>query len=177
MNRLLTGLLAVFVAAPVAAQQAAPAPDITDPAKALGLMVYPAKGQAPELQKTDTQACYEWGAQQSGVSLTTKGPDVDSAAKASQAKTAGATQGAAVGGAARGAVAGVAIGAIAGDAGTGAAIGAVAGGLAGRRAKKSAEAQSAKAGASQAQQQSAAQKDALKKAMSVCLEGRGYTVR
>lgn len=144
----------------------------------LGLIVYPAKDQPKEQQAKDESACSDWATAQTGIRLTAGGAvNTDSAAAASKAQMADATQGAAVAGAAKGAVVGVAIGAIAGDAGTGAAIGAVAGGVAGRRAKKHAEAQAAQAGAKQATQANQAMIDQYKKAASVCLEGRGYTVK
>jgi outer membrane lipoprotein SlyB len=85
--------------------------------------------------------------------------------------------GSAVVGAAKGAAAGVAIGAIAGDAGKGAAIGAVVGGLAGRRAKKYGDAQEQQKNNQDAAKQQTAMTDSFKKAFTVCLEGKGYTVK
>ena len=145
--------------------------------KSIGMMIYPAKGQTPEQQAAAEAACTAWAESQTGLVLSGGKVNVDSAAKASQQKTAEATQGAAVVGAAKGAAAGAAIGAIAGDAGTGAAIGAAAGAMRGRRAKKQAEQQAAAQGAQQAQAQSQAATDQFKKAAAVCLEGRGYAVQ
>ena len=85
--------------------------------------------------------------------------------------------GTAVVGAAKGAAAGAAIGAIAGDAGKGAAIGAVAGGLGGRRAKKAGDAQEAQKNQQAANQHNADMLNGFKKAFTVCLEGKGYTVK
>jgi uncharacterized membrane protein len=141
------------------------------------MIIYPAKGQAPEQQAADEASCTTWAESQTGLVLSGGKVNVDSAAKASQQKAAEATTGAAVVGAAKGAAGGAAIGAIAGDAGTGAAIGAVAGALGGRRAKKQAEAQAAQQGAQQAQAQAKAMTDQFKKAAAVCLQGRGYTVQ
>jgi hypothetical protein len=147
------------------------------PAAALGLTVYPSKGQAAEQQASDEQACYAWAKEQTGIDPAAVKTNPDSAAKEGQAKANEATGGAAVGGAARGAVGGAAVGAIAGDAGTGAAIGAVAGAAGGRRARKAAE----KQGAQQAQAADASQAnqkiETFKKAMSACLDGRGYSVK
>ncbi|HEX9166442.1 MAG TPA: glycine zipper domain-containing protein [Gemmatimonadales bacterium] len=144
--------------------------------KSIGMIIYPAKGQAPDQQAADEAACITWAENQTGLVLSGGKVNVDSAAKASQQKMAEATTGAAVVGSAKGAATGAAIGAIAGDAGTGAAIGAVAGALGGRRAKKQAEAQAAQQGAQQAQAQSKAATDQFKKAAAACLQGRGYTV-
>jgi hypothetical protein len=159
---------------------AAPAPAAASagrPAAALGLTVYPSKGQSAEQQTTDEQACYAWAREQTGIDPATVTTNPDSAAKAGQAQANAAASGAAVGGAARGAAGGAAVGAIAGDAGTGAAIGAVAGAAQGRRARKAAE----KQGAQQAQAADAAQAsqkiETFKKAMSACLDGRGYSVK
>jgi hypothetical protein len=143
----------------------------------VGLLVYPAKGQTAEVQAADEKACYDWAQQQTGHDLNTPPPNADSAGKAAKAKTDSATTGAAVGGAAKGAVAGVAIGAIAGDAGKGAAIGAATGAVAGRRGRKRAEAQAEQSGANQAVAVANDKVVQFKKAMSVCLEGKGYTVK
>src|SRR5690606_7678846 len=88
-----------------------------------------------------------------------------------------APDGTAIAGAARGAAAGVAIGGIGGDAGKGGAIGAVAGGLAGRRAKVVGDAQQQQRNNQAAAQQQAAMTESFKKAFTVCLEGKGYTVK
>jgi len=162
--------------APPAAAPAATAP-ANSLARQLGLSVYPAKGQTPEQQATDEKACSDWAQQQTGLDLNAAPPNADSAAKAAKAATDSATTGAAVGGAARGAVAGVAIGAIAGDAGKGAAIGATAGALGGRQARKQAGRNAAASGQKQAAATHDAKLNEIKKAMSVCLEGKGYTAK
>jgi hypothetical protein len=136
----------------------------------LKLYVFPAKNQTKQKQKEDEFECYKWAVQQSGIDPLNL-PKV----QAAPAET-GPTGGAVVG-AAKGAAAGVAIGAIAGDAGKGAAIGAVAGGLAGRRAGKQQQAQQnqqAQAAAAKSEQD---MKDSFIKAFSVCLEGKGYTIK
>ena len=149
-------------------------PDVTTP---LGLFVYPANEQDAYQQSMDELECYAWAQEQSGVNPMNIDANAEAAAAAARKEAADATTGAAVGGAAGGAVAGVAIGAIAGDAGKGAAIGAVVGGVRGRRAKVSAEERAARAGAAQAEAAAAEQLETFKRAMSVCLEGRGYTVQ
>lgn len=135
-----------------------------------GLYVFPSKGQSQNQQKQDEFECYKWAVEQSGIDPLNL-PQIE----APPAET-GPT-GAGLKGAAKGAAAGAAIGAITGDAGEGAAVGAVAGGLAGRRAGKQQQAQQnqqAEANAAAAEQQ---MKDEFKKAFSVCVEGKGYTVK
>jgi hypothetical protein len=157
-----------------ATEEQAPLPDVTT---GLGLFVYPANEQDAYQQSMDELECYAWAQEQSGVNPMNIDANAEAAAAAARKETADATQGAAVGGAARGAVGGAAVGAIAGDAGKGAAIGAVVGGARGRGAKVSAEEQAAQAGAAQAEAGAAEQLDTFKRAMSVCLEGRSYSVK
>ena len=139
-------------------------------AKSLGIYVFPAKNQNQATQDKDDADCYRWAVDQSGI-------DPINPPKVEAAKVDTSPDGSAVTGAAKGAAAGVAIGAIAGDAGKGAAIGAVAGGLAGRRAKKVGDAQQQQANNQAATQQQAAITESFKKAFTVCLEGKGYTVK
>jgi hypothetical protein len=139
-------------------------------AKSLGIYIFPAKNQSPEVQSKDDADCYRWAVEQSGVD-----PLNPTKVEAKQVDTA--PDGSAIVGATRGAAAGVAIGAIAGDAGKGAAIGAVAGGLSGRRAKAIGDAQQQQKNNQAAAQQQAAMSESFKKAYSVCMEGKGYTVK
>jgi len=139
-------------------------------AKSLGIYVFPAKNQDQATQDKDDGDCYKWAIEQSGV-------DPLNPTKVEAAKVDTSPDGTAVVGAAKGAAAGVAIGAIAGDAGKGAAIGAVAGGLAGRRAKMAGDAQQQQKNNQAAAQQQTAMSDSFKKAFTVCLEGKGYTVK
>jgi len=173
-------LLMILAAGSLGAQVATPAapPPAAKPTLAqMGLFIYPAKGQTPEQQKADEDACYQWAEAQTGLQVGSGSVDTKAAADAARSQAAEQTQGAAVAGAARGAAGGAAIGAIAGDAGKGAAIGAVAGAMGGRRAKKQAEAQAAQQGAQQAQQANQQALETFKKAAGACLEGRGYTVK
>lgn len=135
----------------------------------LKLYVYPSNQQSKQQQKEDEFECYKWAVEQSGI-------DPLDLPKVEVEVQSGPTGGAVVGGA-KGAAAGAAIGAIAGDAGKGAAIGAVVGGLAGRRQGKHAQAQQnqqSEANAIAAEQE---MKDSFLKAFSVCIEGKGYTVK
>lgn len=151
----------------ISAQTTAPA---SSKAKAVGLYVFPAKSQTPEQQSKDEDECYKWAIQQSGIDPANP-PKVDTAAVDKS------RNGEVVKGGAKGAAAGAAIGAIAGDAGKGAAIGAVAGGLAGRRARKAGDAKEEQKNIQQADAKKADQMNNFKKAFSVCLEGKGYTVK
>ena len=138
--------------------------------QSLGLYVFPANNQNAATQEADETACFKWAKEQSGYDpmnpTVYKGAEVDRSADGSMVR-----------GGARGAAGGAAIGAIAGDAGKGAAIGAVVGGVRGRRTKvvgDEMEQQANNQAASQATQ--AAAKD-YNKAFSVCMEGKGYTVK
>ena len=138
--------------------------------QACKLYVFPSKGQSQQQQKKDEFECYKWAMEQSGVDPLNL-PKVE-AAPAQTGPTGGAVKGAA-----KGAAAGAAIGAIAGDAGKGAAIGAAAGGMGGLGRGRQAQAQQNK----QAQANAAATEQEIKnsfvKAFSVCIEGKGYTVK
>jgi len=171
-------LILIVLSQETVAQAPAQAPALPDTAKmtynqissAMKLYVYPSKNQSKQKQKEDEFECYKWAVEQSGI-------DPLNLPKIEAAPVQSGPTGAAVGGAAKGAAAGLAIGAIAGDAGKGAAIGAVAGGLAGRRAGKQAQAQQnqqAQANVAKTEQE---MKDSYKKAFTVCIEGKGYTIK
>jgi len=134
------------------------------------LYVFPSKGQSKQQQKEDEFECYKWAMEQSGI-------DPLNPPKVEAAPVQSGPDGSAVKGAAKGAAAGVAIGAIAGDAGKGAAIGATAGALAGRRQGKQAQAQANQQSQANAAATEQAIKDSFAKAFSVCIEGKGYTIK
>jgi len=138
--------------------------------QAMKLYVFPSKGQSKQQQKQDEFECYKWAVEQSGI-------DPLNLPKVEAAPVKSGPTGAAVGGAAKGAAAGVAIGAIAGDAGKGAAIGAVAGGIAGRRKGKQAQAQQNQQSQANAAKSEQEMKDSYTKAFTVCVEGKGYTIK
>jgi len=155
-----------------AAAPANPAPGPTQDAAAslLKVYVFPANNQTPDQQAKDSNDCYAWAKQQTGVDPTN--PTVPQKADTSQTG-----KGAAVKGAAKGAAAGAAIGAITGDAGKGAAVGATAGGMAGVGGKRAAK-QQAEQQAKQQQQAAVNQQiDAFKKAYTACMTGKKYTVQ
>ena len=138
--------------------------------KTMNLYVYPSKKQSQSQQKKDEFACYQWAVEQSGI-------DPLNLPKVEAAPVQSGPTGGAVKGAAKGAAAGAAIGAIAGDAGKGAAIGAAAGGMKGVSQGKQAQAQQNQKAQADAAAKEQAMKDSFKKAFSVCIEGKGYTVK
>ena len=166
-------------AEPVAAKPAdapAPAPAKTYPpfdpkasASTIGVFVYPKKEQTIEQQHFDENECFAWAKTNTGIDPTAPAP--------AQPAAAPVPKGGAVKGAAKGAAAGALIGAAAGDAGKGAAVGAAAGGVAGRKGQKTTE----KSAASDAQQQAAAAEAQRQKkfadGFTVCMDGRGYSVK
>jgi len=121
--------------------------------KTAGLFVYPAKGQSQGQQKKDEYECYVWAIDQSGIDpLNT--PKVEA-----PTPQTGPT-GAAAGGAAKGA-----------------AIGAATGAIRGRRQGQQAQQQANQQAQAQASATEAQMKETFKKALSVCLEGKGYTIK
>jgi hypothetical protein len=134
------------------------------------LYVFPAKNQSKQKQKEDEFECYKWAVEQSGI-------DPLNLPKAEPVPVQSGPTGGAVKGAAKGAAAGAAIGAIAGDAGKGAAIGAAAGGMKGVKQGKQAQSQQNQKAQSDAAAKEQAMKDSFSKAFSVCIEGKGYTIK
>lgn len=138
------------------------------------LMVYPTQGQSQEQQQSDEFECYNWSKQESGFD-----PMAAPQATAPPPQQQG-SQASPLGGAARGAAVGAVGGAIGGNAGKGAAIGAATGALFGgmRRHEQTRQQKQAQ---QQWEQQQAAQyqqnRNNYNRALAVCLEGRGYTVR
>ncbi len=170
-NVFFTLLLLIIIAPSVWGQiTASSALTYNQVSKASNIIAYPAKGQSEDKQKSDEYACYKWAYEQTGI-------DILNPPKVQAAPVETAPKGEAVKGAAKGAAVGAAVGSISGDAGDGAAVGAIAGGVAGRRqAKKQAKAQTQQAttGAASAEQE---MKDKFAKAFSVCMEGKGYTIK
>ena len=158
--------------------QTTPLPTTLDPSKmtynqisqSLKLFVYPSKGQSQDKQKDDEYDCYKWAMEQSGV-------DPMNMTKTQAPPPQEGPTGAGVGGAAKGALVGVALGSISGNAGEGAAAGAIVGGLAGRRKGKQAQEQQNQQAQATATATDQAKIDSFKKAFSVCIEGKGYTIK
>ena len=157
--------------APPTSQPTGTAPASKTPSQAVGLFVYPQKQQDATQQSKDEAECYDSAKHQSGID------PANLAASTQPAQAPQAPKGGGAKGAAGGAAAGAAIGAVAGDAGQGAAVGATAGAIHGRRQQKKATKQAQQ----QAQQQQASAQqqnlDTFKRAMSACLDSRGYSVK
>jgi hypothetical protein len=131
--------------------------------------LYPQQGQTEEQQSKDRFECHEWAVQQTGFDPTAP---VSTQSTTSQNSTGGEV----LGRAGRGAAAGAVGGAIAGDAGKGAAIGAAAGGGTGLIKKGREDQQAAESEAQQAAT-TEEQRATYQRALSACLEGRGYTIK
>lgn len=153
-------------------------------ASASDMIIYK-QGVSDQQKQQDLLECQQFAVQQTGFNPANP-PQVQTPEVAA-APPAQAPQGGAVRGAARGAAVGAAVGAVTGDAGQGAAAGAAGGALVGGMRRRDA-ARQADAQAQQAQQQQQAaiqqqqaqiqaQRDQYNKAVSVCLQGRGYSVQ
>jgi len=170
--------LVLLVFSPIIFAQTTPLPTTLDPSKmtynqisqSLKLFVYPSKGQSKDKQKADEYECYKWAMEQSGV-------DPINMTKTQAPPPQEGPTGAGVGGAAKGAIVGTALGSISGNAGEGAAAGAIVGGLAGRRKGKQAQAQQNQQAQAAATATDQAKIDSFKKAFTVCIEGKGYTIK
>jgi len=128
------------------------------------MFVYPQKGQSPQQQAQDQGECQAWATQQTGGPQTSAPPPMATAPTTSPMR-----------GAARGAAVGAVGGAIAGDAGKGAAVGAASGAMiGGMRRRDQMEQQQAQQ--AQYQQQQAAQADTYRRALTSCLNAKGYSV-
>ena len=140
---------------------------------------YPQRGQSPEQQSRDRYECYLWAKQQTGFDPS--GPGL--APRQRVVVQGGPPPGT---GTAVGAITGAVIGSAVSsprDAGAGAVVGAIAGAVVGTAADAS-RAQEAQAVQNRYDRRDAAryasverQAGEYRRAMSACLEGRGYTVR
>jgi len=128
-------------------------------------IIYPAKGQSPELQQKDQGECQVWATQNTGV-------DPVVLAQTPPPATSSTGGGERVKGAAVGALGGLAIGAITGHAGTGAAVGAVSGTMIGGRKARQNEAAQQQYDQSQRQEMM----NTWNRAVGACMTARGYTV-
>jgi Glycine-zipper domain len=134
------------------------------------LFIYPSKGQNQAQQDKDRYECHSWAVQQTGFD-----PSRPQSASSQSTQQRSSSSAPVLQGAGRGAALGAVGGAITGNAGKGAAAGAAMGGMVGgfrRRDERIREADR-KADAAAA---SSPDRDAYMRAMSACLQGRGYTV-
>jgi hypothetical protein len=130
------------------------------------LYIYPKDGQSDEQQKKDRYECHMWAVQQTGY---------DPTAYQQAGQQGSDTGGEAVRGAAGGAALGAIGGAIGGNAGKGAAMGTAMGAGAGLLRKGGKQRQAEEKRQQQAAQLQAQQRE-YNRALSTCLEARGYTV-
>jgi len=151
-------------------QPASPPPDTT-------VYFYPARGQGAEEQDRDKYECNSWAVQQSGFD-----PSAPNTPPHLRVQVAGGPPPGA--GVATGAVAGAALGAAVSrpwEAGQGALLGGLAGAIIGGAAESTAAERARQQAAANASNARAAQLESqalnFRRAMSACLEGRGYTVR
>ncbi len=135
------------------------------------MFIYPAKGQNQAQQDKDRYECHSWAVQQTGFDPSK--PQSANSQSASQRPSSSPPP--VLQGAARGAALGAVGGAITGNAGKGAAAGAAMGGVVGgfrRRDERMREADRR----ADAAAVSNPGRPAYMRAMSACLQGRGYTV-
>jgi hypothetical protein len=172
-------VLAACAANPPPRPVARPAP-MPSPAQTADVVIYPARGQTPEQLDRDRYECHNWAVQQTGFDPSRPGI-------APQYRVhvvpGGPPPGSSV-------LAGGVIGALVGasvsnpwHAGSGALVGAVAGATIGAVADSSRE-EANRAAMDRAEAQAAAANGAVheralsyRRAISACLEGRGYTVK
>jgi hypothetical protein len=186
-TRYLCVLVGAAMAAGAFAQQPAPSASLSS---SLGLVVFPAQGQAADKQAADEGECFAWSKGQTGIDPFGPPPAAPPAqASAAPPPPPPAASGARVRGAARGAAAGAVVGEIADNdaskgAEIGAAVGVMKGGQQSRQAKQQQQAQAQQQ--AQQQQQAAAQqseaaqqsqRDTFNKGFAACMEGKGYTVK
>lgn len=150
------------------------------------LYVYPAQGQSDQQLADDRYACHRWAVTESGFDPS-RVSDVAPPRTVKVPVAENAAEGAATKGAVAGAVAGGIIGAHGHDAAEGAVLGAAVGTLAGAvieeqgradaREKAEAEAQRQADEIARSKTERALRFSDYRRALTACLEGKGYTVR
>jgi uncharacterized protein YcfJ len=151
-----------------------PAPPPPPPANLTKVYFYPSQGQSEAQQDRDRYDCYVWSVDQTGFDPARRIAPREARASVVPARSPGETI-------ATAAAVGAMIGAVtADDVGKGAVVGALAGGVVGSAAA-SAQQQEARAIDARHEQRGYGryQREAAeyRRAMSACLEGRGYSVR
>ena len=141
-------------------------------AGSVGLFVYPPEGKTQSEREQDDYQCYNWAKNE------TRYDPMNSNKPQKVEADPHAKSGSGLRGALRGAARGAVIGEIADDdASKGAQAGAALGMMRGRTASRQANQQAAGAQNSANQLAYAQNQDNFKKAMSICLEARGYSVK
>jgi len=171
----LAGLLAACVTEPPRRVVAAPAPP--PPSAMTQIIVYPARGQTPEQLERDRYECHVWAVQQTGFDPSQPAAPAGPRVVAQPANPPGT-------GTAVGAITGAILGAaIAGphDAGFGAVFGGLTGAAVGTASDANAQAHAnyeqarLDAGYNAAAAQSAQRASNYRRAITACLDARGYT--
>lgn len=134
------------------------------------MFIYPAKGQNQAQQDKDRYECHSWAVQQTGFD-----PSRPQIANSTSTQQRSASPPPVLQGAARGAALGAVGGAITGNAGKGAAAGAGMGGVVGGFRRRDQRMREADVRADTAAASNPG-RPAYMRAMSACLQGRGYTV-
>jgi len=170
----LSGVLAACATPPPRRVVTGPPPP---PAAPTQLVVYPAKGQSPEQLERDRYECHVWAVQQSGFDPSQPGVPPGQRVVVQPANPPGS-------GTAVGAIAGAILGAaIAGprNAGAGLVFGGITGAAVGTASDANAQAQAnyeqsrLDAGYNAAAAQGAQRASGYRRAISACLDARGYT--
>jgi hypothetical protein len=133
---------------------------------------YPTQGQSPEQQDRDRYECYNWAVKQTGFDPGRSLPPQERVTVV-PARAPGETT---VGGAIVGALIGAAVSSP-GHAGGGAIIGATAGGLLGAAAENAQTQEVRRVETSRGDTRYRRESAEYRRAMSACLEGRGYSVK
>jgi hypothetical protein len=138
------------------------------------VFVYPANGQSPEQTDRDRYECHIWAVQQTGVDPSRADASAYERVVVQPANPPGS-------GAVAGAIGGAIIGSIIGgprNAGAGLLIGGATGAVVGSAADANAQAQAQQTQAQLNQNAAAgrARADSYRRAISACLQGRGYTI-
>lgn len=179
MNKHNFALLAVAAAftacVTVPATRPAPVPPAPPPSQTK-VYFYPTQGQSDAQQDRDRYECHNWSVRQTGFDPSLRVAAREERATVVPARSAGQTIGAA-------AAVGAVIGAVAagpGDVGKGAVVGAMAGTVLGSAAASADQVQSQQVRRVRNTRDSgryARQAGEFRRAMSACLEGRGYSVK
>jgi hypothetical protein len=168
-------LSACVEAPPPRAYYRRPAP-VAAPPRFQEVIAYPSRGQSPEQLDRDRYDCHRWATQQTGFDPAQMGQMPPPPGPSAQEPIPGS-------GVTVGAIAGAVLGSIIaprGSEGGGAIVGAITGGAVGAATENAerAEAQRDQAlAASSAASNRSDKAGAYRRAMSACLEGRGYSVK
>ena len=154
-------------------------------AQAQDLYVYPAKGQSDEKLGQDRYECHRWASNESGFDPTQIGGDMPQTVRVPM--PANEAEGSTEKGVVVGAVAGAVIGSQDANAGQGAVVGAIlgsmVGGIAEQEGRRDAERQASAEAARQMEElnrtkaEKALRQANYRRALTACLEGRGYSVK